>query len=422
MTDDPHQPDAPPPTADDFSTAPAAAPQDASPEAPRSPAERRIAAPPPRSPSRREQRRLAKRRRRRRGNSPFIVALDSAVTLLVLALLAVLAGYYMVAHELSAPGPLAQAKAVIIPKGAGSRDMGQLLENNGVIDNHWMFVAGVETAGDRGKLKAGEYLIPAHASIREIVALIASGKVMEHPITIPEGLTSEQIVDRLRAEPVLSGQIDAIPPEGSLLPETYNVPRGTSRQALLATMAEKDKDLVEKIWDNRKPGLPLTSREQLVTLASIVEKETGVASERPLVAAVFINRLRKGMRLQSDPTTIYGLVGGKGSLGRPLTRDDLETQNRYNTYVIRGLPPGPITNPGRASLEAAAHPANTNDLYFVADGSGGHAFAATLAAHHRNVEHLREIEAARGEDVSPGALAGSDADDAPARPASRRRR
>jgi len=358
---------------------------------------------------------------KRRATAPIIVAADAVLTILVLVLLASAVVYYAVDHELSAPGPLAQAKVVIIPKGAGSRDMGQLLENNGIVDNHWMFVAGVESAGERGKLKAGEYQIPAHASIRQIIRLIASGKVMEHPITIPEGLTSQQIVDRLKSEPVLAGEVDVVPPEGTLLPETYNVVRGTTREQVLAIMVKKDQEAVAQIWAGRDPGLPLKSAEQMVTLASVVEKETGIASERPRVAAVFVNRLEKGMRLQSDPTIIYGLVGGKGTLGRPLTRDDIDRPTPYNTYTIRGLPPGPITNPGRASLEAVAHPAHTDDLYFVADGSGGHAFAATLVAHRRNVERLRAIEAMRGEAADTPAAGGDDSEPAVPQPQRHRR-
>jgi UPF0755 protein len=416
MTEDAPYPDAPqPPPAEPAGSEPDARPAAAPPPAPPAKApsrslfgRRRVRpqSPQQRPPSRRELRVERRRnRRKRRASAPMIVAADSIITLLVVVLVAAAAVYYAVDRGLSAPGPLAEAKSVIIPRGAGARDMGELLENNGIVDNHWMFVAGVETARARSRLKAGEYRIPAHASIRQIIALIASGKVVEHPITIPEGLTSQQIVARLRSEPVLSGEIDVVPPEGSLLPETYNEVRGTPREDVLAAMTKQDKEAVAQIWAGRAPGLPLKSPEELVTLASVVEKETGLAAERPRVAAVFINRLKKGMRLQSDPTIIYGMVGGQGSLGRPLTRDDVARPTPYNTYTIRGLPPGPITNPGRASLEAAAHPADTDDLYFVADGSGGHAFATTLAAHRRNVERLRQIEASRAEEnATPGAM------------------
>lgn len=393
---------------------------------------RKAAAPPPRRPSAREAR-LARRNARwkKRARTPILVAADAAITIGVLLLAGALAGILYFNHALSVPGPLAQATTIVVPRGAGSRDVGDLLEKAGAVESSWLFFAAVQTAGDRGKLKAGEYQIPAHASLGDVVAMIAAGKVMQHPITIPEGLTSQQIVARLAGEDVLSGTIEQTPPEGSLLPETYNVVRNTPRAELLQTMTEKDRALVREVWAGRDPGLPLKTPEELVTLASLIEKETAIPGERPRIAAVFINRLRRGMRLQSDPTIIYGLVGGKGTLGRPISRADIADATPYNTYTIRGLPPGPITNPGKASLEAAAHPAKTDDLYFVADGHGGHAFAATFAEHRKNVERLRAIEAMRGEEVPDRAVLDLDEDDPaasavpapapPPRPARRRR-
>ena len=251
--------------------------------------------------------------------------------------------------------------------------------------------------------------------MQEVIDTIVLGRAILHAITIPEGLTSQQIVERLRQDDVLAGDIQEIPREGALLPETYKFQRGGSRDSLLQKMARDQKLLLDEIWRRRSPDLPLASPYDLVTLASIVEKETGKADERPRVAGVFINRLRRHMRLQSDPTIVYGLVGGQGPLGRPLTRADIELSSPYNTYVIDGLPPGPIANPGRAALEAVANPSRTQDLYFVADGTGGHVFADSLDAHNRNVLRWRQIEQAKPK-IAPGTLApGTVAPPAPGR-------
>ena len=215
---------------------------------------------------------------------------------------------------------------------------------------------------------------------------------MQHSVTIPEGLTSEQIVARLSDNDIFSGSVREIPREGTLLPETYKFPRGTTREQVIQRMQQAQKRVVAEIWERRSPDVPIKSPEQLVTLASIVEKETGKPDERSRVAAVFVNRLRQKIKLQSDPTIIYGLVGGKGTLGRPIKRSEIAQPSPYNTYVIDGLPPGPISNPGRASLEAAANPARTRDLFFVADGTGGHAFTETYDQHQKNVAKLRAME------------------------------
>jgi UPF0755 protein len=211
-------------------------------------------------------------------------------------------------------------------------------------------------------------------------------------MTIPEGLTSEQIVQRLLENDILSGNIREMPREGSLLPETYKFTRGMTREQIIQRMQQTQRRLLQEVWEHRSADLPLKTPEQLVTLASIVEKETGRPDERTRVASVFVNRLKQRMRLQSDPTIIYGLVGGKGTLGRPIMRSEIDQPTPYNTYVIDGLPPGPIANPGRASLEATANPARTKELFFVADGTGGHAFAETLDQHNRNVARLRAFE------------------------------
>jgi UPF0755 protein len=216
--------------------------------------------------------------------------------------------------------------------------------------------------------------------------------VVQHSVTIPEGLTSEQIVTRLSENDIFSGTIREIPREGTLLPETYKFPRGASREQVIQRMQQAQKRVLAEIWERRNPDVPVKTPEQLVTLASIVEKETGKPDERSRVAAVFINRLKQRMKLQSDPTIIYGLVGGKGTLGRPIKRSEIQQPSPYNTYVIEGLPPGPIANPGRASLEAAANPARTRDLFFVADGTGGHSFTETYEQHQKNVAKLRTME------------------------------
>jgi UPF0755 protein len=282
--------------------------------------------------------------------------------------------------------------AVNIPKGLGIRDISDLLVQEGVIDQPWIFMGGVFMLKARDGLKAGEYQFTKHASLHDVVGTIVEGRVVQHQLTMAEGLTSEQIVERLLQNDVLTGNVREIPREGSLLPESYKFVRGTTREQLIQRMQQAQQRVVQEIWDHRAPDLPLKSPEQLVTLASIVEKETGKPEERSRVAAVFVNRLKQKMRLQSDPTIIYGLVGGKGSLGRPIMRSEIEQPTPYNTYVIDGLPPGPISNPGRATLEATANPARTKEVFFVASGDGGHAFAETLEQHQKNVAHLRELE------------------------------
>jgi UPF0755 protein len=216
--------------------------------------------------------------------------------------------------------------------------------------------------------------------------------VVQHAFTVAEGLTSDQVVQRLLENPVLTGNIREVPREGTLLPETYRFTRGTTREQMIQRMQQQHRRLITEIWERRMPDLPIRTAEQLVVLASIIEKETGKPEERTRVAAVFINRLKQKMKLQSDPTIIYGLVGGKGTLGRGILRSEIEQPTPYNTYVIDGLPPGPIANPGRASMEAAANPARTKELFFVADGTGGHAFADNYEQHQKNVARLRVLE------------------------------
>ncbi len=335
-------------------------------------------------------------RRSKIARDPVVVAGNAIFTVLVVCGLLAFAAFHYGNRWLNAPGDVASDTTVMIPRGSGSNQIGAILQENGYIDNPRFFNIAVILEGARGKMKAGEYRIPANASVKNILDLLVAGKVVEHTLTFAEGLTSQQIVQRLLDEPVLIGSISQIPLEGSLLPETYKITRGDSREGVLARMEEAQQKLLEALWEKRPADLPVKNPRELVTLASIVEKETGVASERPHVASVFINRLKKGMRLQSDPTIIYGIVGGKGSLGRSLTRTDISTPTPYNTYTIPALPPGPIANPGRASLEAVIKPLPSNDYFFVADGTGGHVFAETYAEHQRNVVKWREIEKNRG--------------------------
>ncbi len=331
-------------------------------------------------------------RRSQRARHPLVVAGNAFFTIMVLLAIGIGAGVLVINNRLNAPGPLQEDKIVNVAR-AGVSDLADTLQHEGVIDQQLPFMMRVWLNKARGTdVKAGEYQFAKHASMQEVINTLTEGKVVQHAITIPEGLTSEQIVQRLLDMDFLAGNIKSIPREGSLLPETYRFPRSTPREQVLQRMQRDQRDAVQKAWERRAPDLPLKSPDELVTLASIIEKETGRPEERSRVAAVFVNRLKQKMRLQSDPTIIYGLVGGRGSLGRPISRSDITQPTPYNTYTIDGLPPGPIANPGRASIEAAANPARTKDLYFVADGTGGHAFSETLDQHQKNVTHLRAIE------------------------------
>jgi UPF0755 protein len=331
-------------------------------------------------------------RRSRRARNPIVIAGNALLTLIFLLTVCVGVAFVIGKQRFELAGPLESDKIVNIPRG-GIRDTAELLVREGVIDQPYLFIAGATLLKARNDLKYGEYQFKKEASLRDVVETIIEGKVVQHSFTAAEGLTSEQIVQRLLENPVLTGSIREIPREGALLPETYRFTRGTTRDEMIRRMQQAQRRAVQEVWERRSPDLPLRSPEQLVVLASIVEKETGKPEERTRVAAVFVNRLKQRMKLQSDPTIIYGLVGGKGSLGRPIVKSEIEQPTPYNTYVIDGLPPGPIANPGRASLEAAANPARTRELFFVADGTGGHAFADTYDQHQKNVARLRAIEA-----------------------------
>ncbi|WP_024509936.1 endolytic transglycosylase MltG [Bradyrhizobium sp. ARR65] len=332
-------------------------------------------------------------KRSERARNPFVVVGNAIITLLLLLMIGTGAAYYYGRQTLEAPGPLQEDKIVNIPQRAGKRDIADTLTREGVIDvNPWVFIASVFALKASSELKPGEYAFQKNASLRDVIGTMVEGKVVQHAVTIPEGLTSEQIVARLMDNDIFSGTVREIPREGTLLPETYKFPRGTTREQVIQRMQQAQKRVVTEIWERRSPDLPVRTPEQLVTLASIVEKETAKPDERSRVAAVFVNRLKQRIKLQSDPTIIYGLVGGKGTLGRPIKRSEITQPSPYNTYVIDGLPPGPISNPGRASLEAAANPARTRDLYFVADGTGGHSFTETYDQHQKNVAKLRAME------------------------------
>jgi len=332
-------------------------------------------------------------RRSKRVRNPLVIVGNAIFTLLILVVIALGAAFAFGKHRFEAPGPLEEDRIVNISPRLGILEIAELLQQKGVIDEHKLiFLGGVFALKARTELKSGEYLFPKRASVRDVVETMVEGKVVQHLVTIPEGLTSEQIVARLLETEILSGTVKDIPREGTLLPESYRFSRDTPRDQVIQRMQQAHRRVLQEVWERRTPDLPVRTPEQLVILASIIEKETSKPEERTRVAAVFVNRLKQRRRLESDPTIIYGLVGGKGSLGHPITRSEKDRPTPYNTYLIDGLPPGPIANPGRASLEAAANPARTRELFFVADGAGGHAFAETFDQHQKNVARLRVIE------------------------------
>ena len=307
-----------------------------------------------------------------------------------------LAGLLLAAYLNLGPGPTARAGAstrVFLPRGSGVSEVSQVLKSSRVIRSERLFQVLARATGAGRSLKAGEYVIPSRTPVLSILSDLQAGRTLHRSVTLAEGRTSAMIVRQLQNTEWLSGDLE-VPEEGVLLPETYRTDRGDSRQSLVDRMRSDQQALLDRLWAARQPGLPFSSPREAVILASIVEKETGQANERRRVAGVFINRLRVGMRLQSDPTVIYAISRGE-PLGRGLRASELLTRSPWNTYAYSGLPPTPIANPGKASLEAVLDPVQTQDLYFVADGSGGHVFARDLAGHNANVARWREIERAR---------------------------
>lgn len=374
------------------------------------------------------------------------------LTLLVVLLIAAAAAVAWGRHQFTGPGPSAVAQCVQVERNATLNPVSQKLAEQGAVSNAYIFRAGADYLGKAGDLKFGSYLVEPNASMEDILGVITSGgpstcgtevlvrvgvrentillrdmnpdtgafeemarfnpATEEQPariaeaadeegarlrVAMAEGVTSWQVVEALRAAGFLTGEISDIPAEGSLAPDTYEVEKGSDRAALLTEMARRQSAILAEEWEARPFGLPYETAEEALIMASIVEKETGVPEERPEVASVFVNRLEEGMRLQTDPTVIYGITKGEGILDRGLRRSELASRTPYNTYQIDGLPPTPIANPGRAAIHAALNPDETDYLFFVADGSGGHAFARTLDEHNANVARWREIEAQRGE-------------------------
>lgn len=316
-----------------------------------------------------------------------------AVFLLVLGAAGLFAWGY---QRFDAPGPAKDSVTIVIPKGLGIEAIGRRLREAGVVDQPLVLSLAARLMRRAHLLKAGEYEFPAGITPHEILDMLVAGRTVVRRLTVPEGWTTAQILALIADAEGLDGPLTDRPAEGALLPETYHYSYGDSRSGLLRRMEGAMRQALDELWRQRAPNLPFATPADAVTLASIVEKETGIEAERPRVAAVFINRLRRGMKLDADPTVIYALTRGAQPLDRPLSRTDLAIDDPYNTYRHAGLPPGPIAAPGRAALAATLNPAETQDLYFVADGSGGHVFAETLDEHNRNVARLRQLERGTG--------------------------
>ncbi|MDE2914858.1 MAG: endolytic transglycosylase MltG [Paracoccaceae bacterium] len=322
---------------------------------------------------------------------------SNAFNLVILALVLVAGVLAWGRHEFHRSGPLAADSVFIIEKGESLYAVADRLESDGIISNAAVFRIGARFLRLEEALKYGEYPLAARSTMKAVLERLTSGRGVFYWVTVPEGFTVHQVLARIADVDELTGEVNMSPAEGSLAPDTYAVSKGDSRQSVIDRMRMAQSAILEDAWEGRAANLPLDSPEEALILASIVERETGVESERSEVAAVFVNRLRRGWKLQSDPTVIYGLTGGQSSLGRGLRESELASDTPYNTYIISGLPPTPIANPGRASIEATLRPADSDNMFFVADGTGGHVFSATLAEHNRNVARWRRMERERQE-------------------------
>lgn len=340
-------------------------------------------------------------KRSRFARNRFVILLNFVISGIVLFILVAGMAFYLGKREFESAGPAKEATLFMVRRNTGVSSIADALERRNLISDARVFALGTRMHGNDASLKAGEYEIPANASMQDIMELFKSGRSVLYSLTVPEGYTVDQTFERIANHDILVGEMPADKPtEGMMIADTMRFTRGTTRKDIIKKMIADQQRLVESIWQRRADNLPVENINEFVTLASIVEKETAIADERSRVAAVFINRLKRGMRLQSDPTIIYGLFGGKGKPSdRPIYKSDIEKPTPYNTYTIDGLPPTPIANPGRASLEAVANPSRTADLYFVADGTGGHAFASTLKEHNENVARWRRIEKQRREEA-----------------------
>jgi UPF0755 protein len=341
-----------------------------------------------------------KKKPKRRWMARVLVSLAS-ILLVILGVAGAAVLYAKITFE--APGPLAEDRIFMVNRGMSTPAIAEGLKEAGIISDENVFLAVAYTTRNHRRMKAGEYLFPKNASMADVMALIVSGKELVYKVSVPEGWTVWQVVERVSAHESLAGEIGEAPPEGSILPDTYLFRRGMTREGLIGEMRKAQEKLLDELWAERAPDLPLKTPEDALILASIVEKETAVPTERPLIAAVFLNRLRAGMRLQSDPTIIYGITRGKSKLERPILKSDIETVTPFNTYRIAGLPPTPIANPGRESIVAVLNPIESKALYFVADGTGGHVFAETLEDHRKNVRKWRVVERELAEEAGAAA-------------------
>ncbi len=321
----------------------------------------------------------------------FGIATMMIIAFTTFAMAFVIIGYAIMKYSYISDGPLISEQVFEIKKGAGLSSISDKLKDEGVISSARTFKMFVKFDGGEANLKAGEYAVPPDASMRDVYEILTDGQAVLYPVTFAEGLTSAQIIRKITGINNIPGDAPDIPSEGTLLPETYMLPKSMTKTALVKKMRAEQEKLVDVLWEDRAIGLPIKSKYEAIILASIVEKETGVNSEREHVAGVFINRLNQGIRLESDPTIIYGITGGE-KLGRGLRRSEIDRKTDWNTYQIPALPKTPICNPGRAALAAVLNPMKTEDIFFVADGTGGHAFAKTLREHNNNVIKWRKVE------------------------------